>query len=189
MFRPQEIKRWNMRRFLCFSIGTANIIYAILLVLMSILMVTHMSNYNVTLFIVMAILNCLCSILIFLSVVHKNAFTAYIAYNIVVINYLVEAVECLICLYNTFTAHSVQWYFDNFNWHRKIMYNYNLYYGILEITLHIFMFLAAYFIIQLVWSFYRILQAGGNIFSFQRAQDIEKIIHGPHYYPYGTMQY
>lgn len=154
---------------------------------MSILILTHMSHYNETLFIVISILNCICAILIFISIAHKNAFTAYIAYNIVVINYIVEAIECLICVYNICTSHSVQWYYDNFDWHRKIIYNYNMYYGILEMIVHVFMFTIAYFVIQLVWSFYRILQVGGNIFSFQRAEDIEKILHGTNYYSYGTM--
>ncbi|EUD69322.1 hypothetical protein C922_00185 [Plasmodium inui San Antonio 1] len=187
MFRSQGIKRWTMKRFLCFPIGTASIIYAILLILMSILMLTHTSHYNEALFIVMSILNCICAVLIFISVANKNAFTAYIAYNVVVINYMVEAIECLICLYNTCTSHSVQWYYDNFDWHRKIILNYLIYYGILEMSVHIFMFIIAFFVIQLVWSFYRILQVGGNIFSFQRAEDIEKSLHGTHYYSYGTI--
>ncbi|ANQ10020.1 Uncharacterized protein PCOAH_00045160 [Plasmodium coatneyi] len=187
MFRSQGIKRWTMKRFLCFSIGTATIIYALLLILMSILMLTHTSHYNEALFIVMAILNCICAVLIFISVAHKNAFTAYIAYNVVVINYVVEAIECLICLYNTCTSHSVQWYYDNFEWHRKIIFNYLIYYGILEMIVHIFMFIMSFFVIQLVWSFYRLLQVGGNIFSFQRAEDIEKSFHGTYHYTYGTI--
>ncbi|EUD71468.1 hypothetical protein YYG_03525 [Plasmodium vinckei petteri] len=102
-------------------------------------------------------------------------------------NYMIEAIEFLICFYHTSTSHSVQWYYDNFDWHRKILYNYNMYYGILEMIIHIFLFLISFFIIKLVWSFYRILQIGGNIFSFQKAEDIERILHGTHYYSYGTV--
>ncbi|SCP05683.1 conserved Plasmodium protein, unknown function [Plasmodium ovale] len=189
MLRSQGMKRWTMKRFLCFSIGTASTIYAMILILMSILMVTHMSHYNETLFIIMSVFNCICSVLIFISIAHKNAFTAYIAYNIVVMNYIVEVIECLICIYHTCTSHSVQWYYDNFDWHRKIVYNYNMYYGILEMITHIFMFSVSFFIIQLVWSFYRILQVGGNIFSFQRAEDVEKSLHSTHYFSYGTVSH
>ncbi|CRH01326.1 conserved Plasmodium protein, unknown function [Plasmodium relictum] len=187
MFNSQGMKRWTMKRFLCFSVGTATIIYAILLVLVSIIMLTHTSHYNVTLFIIMSTFNFICAILIFVSVSHKNAFTAYIAYNIVIINYMVEVIEFLICLYNTCTSHSVQWYYENFYWHRKIVYNYNMFYGILEMIIHLFMFLLSFFVIQLIWSFYRILQVGGNIFSFQTAEHIENVLHGTHYYAYGTI--
>ncbi|ETW27585.1 hypothetical protein PFFCH_05035 [Plasmodium falciparum FCH/4] len=82
------MKRWTMKRFLCFSIGTASIIYAILLILVSIVMLTHMSHYNTTFFMIISTFNFICAMLIFFSVSHKNAFTAYIAYNIVVINYM-----------------------------------------------------------------------------------------------------
>ncbi|CXI93844.1 conserved Plasmodium protein, unknown function [Plasmodium berghei] len=187
MLTSKDMKSWTMRRFLCFSIGTATIIYALLLIVLSILMITHMSHYNETLFIIISIFNCICSVLIFMSITHKNAFTAYIAYNIVIMNYMIEAVEFLICFYHTSTSHSVQWYYDNFDWHRKILYNYNMYYGILEMIIHIFLFLISFFVIKLVWSFYRILQIGGNIFSFQKAEDIERILHGTHYYSYGTI--
>ncbi|SOV83589.1 conserved Plasmodium membrane protein, unknown function [Plasmodium sp. gorilla clade G3] len=187
MFGKDRMKRWTMKRFLCFSIGTASIIYAILLILVSIIMLTHMSHYNTTFFMIISTFNFLCAMLIFFSISHKNAFTAYIAYNIVVINYMVEAIEFLICLYNTTTSHSVQWYYNNFYWQRSVVLNYNMYYGIMEMVIHFFMFLIAYFVIQLVWSFYRILQVGGNIFSFQRAEEIENILHGSNYYSYGTV--
>ncbi|CRG94795.1 conserved Plasmodium protein, unknown function [Plasmodium gallinaceum] len=187
MFNSQGMKRWTMKRFLCFSVGTATIIYATLLVLVSIVMLTHTSHYNVTLFIIISTFNFICAILIFVSVSHKNAFTAYIAYNIVIINYMVEVIEFFICLYNTCTSHSVQWYYENFYWHRKIVYNYNMFYGLLEMIIHLFMFLLSFFVIQLIWSFYRILQVGGNIFSFQTAEHIESVLHGTHYYTYGTI--
>lgn len=150
-------------------------------------MLTHMSHYNVTLFLVIATFNFICSVLLFFSISHKNAFTAYIAYNIVIINYIIEIIEFFICIYNTCSAHSVQWYYNHFYWQRQLMFDYNTFYGIVEMIIHMFMFLMAYFVIQLVWSFYRILQVGGNIFAYQRAEDIESRMYGTHYYSYGAI--